>query len=227
MFDKTVEESCFFNGLRVILYGKSGIGKTHSISTIPNQDGVGILSTERGLRTLKKLVPKTKVQEINNTDDLREAHKWMKDNYSKFHTLVFDSFTEIAEFSLLEQKKRSSDPRKIYPEMLNNVFDISKSFKELPLNLIFICHISRGQDDSGVPFFEPDFPGTKLGSKAAHWNDAIFPLRVKKDENGETKRAFQTGVTIEDYLAKFRGNELNTFESADWSVIYEKLNINV
>lgn len=227
MFDKTVEESCESNGLRVILYGQSGIGKTHSISTIPNQEGVGVISTERGLRTVRKTIPKTKVQEVNNMDDLRKIYAWMKDNYSKFHTLVFDSFTEIAEFALLEQRAKSADPRKVYPEMLNSVFDVSKTFKAFPLSLIFICHRARGQDDLGVPFFEPDFPGTKLGSKAPHWNDAIFPLRIKKGENGETKRAFQTGLTHEDYLAKFRGDELNIFEPADWSVIYEKLNINV
>lgn len=63
------------NGIKCLLHGFSGSGKTYSISTIPGR--VIVLSAESGLLSLKDF-DNIDAIEINNINELREAYEFLK-----------------------------------------------------------------------------------------------------------------------------------------------------
>ena len=50
---KKIGEMAQDQGVKAILHGPSGSGKTFSIATIPNHEGVIVLSAEAGLLSIK------------------------------------------------------------------------------------------------------------------------------------------------------------------------------
>lgn len=226
MFNKTVESVVEDSGFKCILYGTSGSGKTHSISTAPNQEGVAILSAEAGLRSLKNLCPKTAVEVVKDMASLRAAYEFLvSPEGARFHTVFLDSITEIGEIVLAAEKLKCKDPRMAYGELIEQATRAIKAFRDLPgKNVILIAQESTNQDDMGRIFRGPSMPGKQLGPKLPFWQDAVFCLRVKKDEDGSYKRAFQCRMVDEEYVAKFRGSELEDFEAPDWTVIFSKAN---
>ena len=206
-----------------ILYGPSGSGKTFSATTIPGK--MLIVSAEKGLRTLVELMPDADVAEIDKLDDLREAYEYLSDKQHGYDVVLIDSLSEVGEMALQEAKKATKDGRQAYMTMADTVAGIIKSFNELPLTTIFIAQEERvanemiGQVDY---LYAPSIPGKSFMAKVPYKLDFVFCLRTRLDTEGKIERAFQTGPNG-DYLAKSRSQRLETFESASWEQIFNKL----
>lgn len=213
------------HGIKAILHGPSGAGKTYSISTIPNQEKVIVLSCEPGLLSIEENCADVAGIKIENIEQLREAYDFLSGKGGKeYETIVLDSLTEIAEKVLTEEFEKSKDGRKAYGELKEKATKLIKAFRDLPgKNVILICQQSKEQDDEGRMFYGPSMPGKKLAQSLPYWVDLVICLRVRKNEEGETERAFQCTAKDEQYIAKNRGGKLDDYEAPDWGVIFKKI----
>ena len=87
------------NGLKILGYGPSGIGKTYMISTCPRPLVINV-ATENGLLTLRnKAIPYITISNINELEDVMDFLQ-KEENWVKFDTLCIDSLSEVAEVCL-------------------------------------------------------------------------------------------------------------------------------
>jgi phage nucleotide-binding protein len=206
-----------------ILYGPSGSGKTFSAATLGGNPL--ILSAEKGLRTLVEICPDMDVVEVDTIATMREAHTYLTTDEDHDIVLI-DSLSEIGEMALLEAKEAVKDGRQAYMTMADTIAGMIKSFNELRQTVIFVCHEERVADEmiGQVDYlYAPSIPGKKFMTKVPYKLDFVFCLRTKVDNEGKVSRTFQTGPNG-DYLSKSRSQRLETFEAADWSHIFNKLN---
>ncbi len=91
------------NGLKVLVYGEAGAGKTTLIKTLPKPL---ILSAEGGLLSLRK--ENLPFIEIHTVEELRDAAKWLETSAEakQFESVALDSISEIAEVVLSNEKAR-------------------------------------------------------------------------------------------------------------------------
>lgn len=210
-------------GIKAILYGQSGTGKTYSIVTLPEKENTLILSAEAGLMSIKDVGKDLDVVVINGMDDLRGAFSFLNGD-TKYTTVVLDSLTEIAEQVLGDEKKKCNDPRKAYGELQNIMVSLIKSFRDLKgKNVLFLCKAERTANDDGIQLYAPSMPGNKLSQAIPYLTDLVFAMRIKEGEDGSMIRAFMTQPDLQ-YSAKDRSGTLGQFETPDWSVIFEKIN---
>lgn len=102
------------NGVKVLVYGQSGSGKTSLIKTLP---APLVLSAEGGLLSIADAdVP---FIEVSSMDTLKEAYQWVlnADEAKHFQSIALDSISEIAEVVLNFEKKNTKDPRAAYGAM--------------------------------------------------------------------------------------------------------------
>ena len=207
---------------KFILYGPSGSGKTRSLGTLPNDETL-IISAEKGLRSLKKVSPDMAVAEVKTMDDVTQVYmEILKGDYPY---IAIDSLTKIADFCLAEEMAKTKHGMQAYGAMNERMTGMIDSFIDLPYTVIMIAQEDRvHQELVGTLDYVigPAIPGKKYQTKLAYFFDFVFCMRTKKEEDGSIMRAFQCGLHG-DYLAKSRDPDLDTFEDADWQVIFDKL----
>lgn len=207
-------------GIKCLVYGPSGAGKTYLSSTLP---GVTvILSAEAGLLSLRQFDIDSAT--ISTMQDLKDAYTFLRDD-TKYNNIVIDSLSEIAEAVLADAKAGNKDGRMAYGDMAEQVVKLVKAFRDLPgKNVVMIAKIERTKDEmTGAMLYNPSFPGSKLGQALPYLFDEVFALRTDKDEDGNTIRYLQTSRDNQ-FDAKDRSGTLNQFEKADMTAIFIKIN---
>ena len=211
------------NGVKMLGYGPTGIGKTYAISTCPRPFIINV-ATENGLLSLRRTsVPYIT---INNIYELEDAIYYLQqdDNWQKFDTLCIDSLSEVAEVCLAEQKMTNKDGRKAYSTMMDEMMERIRNLISIPgKNLYCICKQKKMQDDEGRILYSPDVPGSSFAQKLPYYFDEVFAFRVMKNPaTGEMEHVIQT-TPDEKYDAKDRSGNLMIFEEPDISKIISKI----
>lgn len=207
------------NGVKVLVYGQAGAGKTSLIKTLP--DPV-VLSAEGGLLSIQDAdLP---FIEIANMADLKEAYEWLiSKEGDAFKSVALDSISEIAEVVLNHEKKATKDPRQAYGAMQEQMADIIRAFRDLPGKHIYMsAKLEKTQDEMGRVLYAPSMPGNKTGQSLPYFFDEVLALRVEKDSEGATQRALMCdsdGL----WLAKDRSGKLDGWEAPDLSAIIAKI----
>ncbi len=208
------------NGVKVLVYGQAGVGKTALIATLPQPI---VLSAEGGLLSLQEIdMPYV---EISSIDTLREAYSWLKESSEAktYQSVALDSISEIAEVVLNTEKKATKDPRQAYGAMQEQMADIIRAFRDLPGRHVYMsAKLEKTQDEMGRVLYAPSMPGNKTGQALPYFFDEVLALRVEKDEGGATQRALMTdsdGL----WLAKDRSGKLDAWEAPDLGAIIKKI----
>lgn len=204
------------SGVKMLVYGAAGSGKTSLIKTMPNPI---VLSAEGGLLSIQDAdLP---YLEITSMDELREAYSWVLE--SDYKSVALDSISEIAEVCLNHEKKVNKDPRAAYGSMQEQMADIIRAFRDiLGRNVLMTAKLEKTQDEMGRVLYSPSMPGNKTGQALPYFFDLVLALRVEKDADGNTQRALMCdsdGL----WLAKDRSGKLFGWESPDLSAIIEKI----
>jgi phage nucleotide-binding protein len=208
------------NGVKVLVYGAAGAGKTSLIRTLPNPI---VLSAEGGLLSIQDAdLPYI---EIASMDDLREAYTWLTsaDEAKAYQSVALDSISEIAEVVLNAEKKATKDPRQAYGAMQEQMADIIRAFRDLPGRHVYMsAKLEKTQDEMGRVLYAPSMPGNKTGQALPYFFDEVLALRVEKDGEGTTQRALMCdsdGL----WLAKDRSGNLDAWEAPDLGAIISKM----
>ena len=207
-------------GVKVLVYGQAGAGKTSLIKTLPSPI---VLSAEGGLLSIQDAdLP---FIEIASMTDLQEAYKWLteSDDAKAYKSVALDSISEIAEVVLNAEKKATKDPRQAYGAMQEQMADIIRAFRDLPGRHVYMsAKLEKTQDEMGRVLYAPSMPGNKTGQALPYFFDEVLALRVEKDGDGNTQRALMCdsdGL----WLAKDRSGKLDMWEAPDLSAVFAKI----
>ena len=208
------------NGVKLLVYGQSGAGKTSLIKTLPNPI---VLSAEGGLLSIADAdIP---FIEVSSMDTLKEAYEWVanSDEAKGFESIALDSISEIAEVVLNYEKKIAKDPRQAYGAMQEQMTDIIRAFRDLPgKHVYFSSKVEKTQDEMGRILYAPSMPGNKLGQQLPYFFDEVLALRLERDADGNTQRALMChsdGI----WAAKDRSGKLDAWEMPDLGGIIGKI----
>lgn len=208
------------NGVKILVYGPAGAGKTSLITTLPNPI---ILSAEAGLLSIAQ--DDVPYIDVTSMDTLREAYTWLteSDEAKKFDSVALDSISEIGEVVLNYEKKIAKDPRQAYGALQEQMTDMIRSFRDLPgKHVYFTAKCEKSQDEQGRLLYAPGMPGSKLAQQLPYFFDEVFALRLERDEQGIVQRALMTN-SDGLWQAKDRSGRLDAWEQPHLGEIIAKM----
>lgn len=208
------------NGVKLLVYGQAGAGKTSLIPTLPNPI---VLSAEGGLLSIRDAnIPYI---EVSSMADIQEAYEWLtkSEEAKKFDSVALDSISEIGEVVLNYERKQTKDPRQAYGAMAEQVSDLIRAFRDLSgKNVYFSAKLDKSQDEMGRMLYAPSMPGNKTGQSLPFFFDEVLALRIEKDADGNIQRALMCesdGL----WVAKDRSGKLDAWEAPDLGAIITKI----
>lgn len=205
---RSTREAAQNNGLKILVYGGAGAGKTTLCKTMPGNPV--IISAEGGLLSLRDVdIP---VLEVASYQDVLDAYEYLSTDPEgqRFDWVALDSISEIAEVVLSYEKKQNKDPRAAYGNLQEQMTDLLRAFRDLPgRNVYMSCKMERQKDEqSGAMLYGPLLPGAKLSQQIPYLFDEVLCLRVERDADGQPVRYLQTQSDFQ-YVAKDRSGALD------------------
>lgn len=231
-----VEQAVQMQGVKCLVYGGAGMGKTVLAATCPNPV---LISAESGLLSLKKenldrlfgannpmVAYNMPVIQISNVQDLTDAYAWCATSAEagNFQTIALDSLSEIAEVVLINAKKTAKDPRQAYGELISQMENLIRLFRDLPYKNVYMAAKMEPTKDelTGVVKYGPSMPGAKLGAKLPYFFDEVFRLGTNKDAQGNPFRFLQTQPDMQ-FEAKDRSGVLAPMEFPFLGNVFQKI----
>ena len=219
------------HGLKILVHGPAGSGKTRLAATTGDLEHTLILSAEAGLLSLRG----EDIDAVNVTSigSLREALVYIKRGLrgekledgstpKRYRWVMVDSVSEIAETLLAEGLKTADDPRRAYGEMADAVFKVVRALRDLSgVNVVMTAKQARIQDE-GRLIYAPMFPGKQIEANISYLFDEVFAMRMAPGKDGEPVRYLQC-VGDGYYEAKDRSGALRVNEPADLARIADKI----
>lgn len=208
------------NGVKLLVYGQAGAGKTSLIPTLPKPI---VLSAEGGLLSIQDAdIP---FIEISSMEQLKEAYAWLTetDDGKAFESVALDSISEIAEVVLNYERKQTKDPRQAYGAMQEQMADIIRAFRDIPGRHVYMsAKLEKSQDEMGKMLYAPSMPGNKTGQSLPYFFDEVLALRVERDGDGNVQRALMCD-SDGAWSAKDRSGKLSAWEAPDLGAIIKKI----
>lgn len=205
------------NGVKIVVYGRAGMGKTRLCATCPTPV---IFSAESGLMSLREY--NLPYYEIKTVKDLQDAYNWARSSHEsrQFETICLDSVSEIGEVSLTAALQGKKDPRQAYGEYNAEIYKALKDFRDLPNRHVYMsAKQDRFKTADGLTINGPMMPGQKMGQQLPYLPDLIFQL------DKDPVQGFLYLRTQPDFAndAKDRSGALAAMEPPDLGYIIRKI----
>jgi AAA domain len=217
----TTNQAAHLSGVKCLVYGGAGVGKTVLSSTAPNPF---LISAESGVLSLRGFT--MPMAEVTTVEGLTELHDWCLRSHEakQFETICIDSISEIGEVVLNNAKKQVKDPRQAYGELIEKMESVIRAFRDLPGKNVYMSAKMEPMKDelTGVVKFGPAMPGAKLAAKLPYFFDEVFRMGVNKTQTGETYRFLQTQPDLQ-FESKDRSGALDPIEQPSLSFIFDKI----
>lgn len=211
-------------GVKCLVYGKAGAGKTTLGSTAPKPF---FISAEGGLLSLSQHnLPYTQIKTVT---DLNNVLQWALYNPQarQFETIVIDSLSEVAETVLTNSKKTVKDGRLAYGDMQEKMAEVIRAYRDLPgFNVVMTAKMEYVKDDAtGVMLNMASMPGKNLTRDLPYFFDEVFKLDIGVTTDG-TNRKFRYLLTEPDFTndAKDRSGRLAPMEEPHLGKLFAKIN---
>jgi len=223
------------NGVKMLVYATAGMGKTMLIATAPSPV---LISAESGLLSLRKeniervfgkddpdISYHIPVITVKSIEDLEDAFKWcLTKEADQFATIGIDSISEIAEVVLANAKKQVKDKRQAYGELLEQMNDTIRKFRDIQGKHVYtVAKQEHIKDEvSGRSFYGPSFPGAKLNQGTPYLFDLVCHMGVANTDDGDSYRYLRTQPDLQ-YTAKDRSGCLDEIEQPNLTYIFNKI----
>jgi len=220
-FTTSAEQSA--HGIKMLVYGDAGMGKTVLTASLPN---VVMLSAESGALSLSQgnlariygqmpYVSPVPMILIKSVDDLTEAYRFLTTSSEarKFESIALDSLSEIGETVLNNAKRQVKDPRQAYGELIEKMESTIRAFRDISGKHVYMASKMEPNKDglTGVIKYGPSMPGAKLGPNLPYFFDFVFRIGINKDAEGKNYRFLQTAPDLQ-FIAKDRSGKLDAIE---------------
>lgn len=217
-------------GVKIIVYGRAGSGKTSLIRTLPCEPSkVLILNAEGGTLSISdQPYASAPIESFADFDSiLNEIEQAAKAGQFPFEWLVADSLSDIVERCLaVHAAANAGDLWATYRHLKDDMVSKLKQLRDLPgINVYVTCEMEREKTEQGQLLFQPQVPGSAIAKKIPYIFDLLFALRLETGPDGELQRWIQTQPDHQ-YEAKARlpqGTQLQRFEPADLGAITKKI----
>jgi len=231
----TASQETLTSGIKVLVYGGSGVGKTVLTATLPTPV---LISAESGTLSLREanlrrifgedpsICLNMPIITVQTVDDLRDAHMWCLQSAEarQFQSVGLDSISEIGEVVLNNAKRQVKDPRQAYGELIEKMETLIRAFRDIPgKNILISAKMEPNKDElSGIVKYGPSMPGAKLGPKLPYFFDEVFRIGIGKDQQGKDFRFLQTQPDLQ-YEAKDRSGALSLMEPPHLGYLFHKI----
>lgn len=208
-------------GVRAVVYGNPGVGKTKLCGTLPD---ALIISSEKNLLSLKgENIP---VIEVHSAQDMTDAFEFVQlsADAATFKNICLDSVSDMAEIMLAEFKEEFNDARLAYGKLSHEMERLLRKFRdELPgRNLYCTAKMGSVQEDlTGMIRYSPLMPGKSLTNSLPYFFNEVLVMRMYEDESG-AYRYLQTALDVQ-YIAKDASGVLEPTEPPDLGLIFNKI----
>lgn len=213
-------------GVKCVVYGEPGCGKTPLINTAPRPL---LVACEPGLLSMRgSNVPTWEAYTPQRIDDF---FNWVfsdSADLKNFDTIGFDSGSECAAIYLeRELSKTSKSGNKVngeaaYGEMASQTMKKLRGLYFLRNKHVYLICKQQNIEDGSVKLKRPYFPGKILNTDVPFLYDEILHLaKVDIVGVGMGVKALRTASTYE-ILARDRSGKLAEFEPPDLSALFNK-----
>jgi hypothetical protein len=220
-------------GVKAMLYGQPGTGKTPMLNTAPRPV---LLATEPGLLSMRGSTLPT--WEAYTPERIAEFFDWFfKSNEAKnFDTLAIDSGSQLAEIVLSKHQRACKDGRKAFGEMSRECMDYFDQLYFMPQkHVILICKMMQVEvgkqlvkSETGgfvvetVFQSQPFFPGKDLNIKVPHrYDEILYVGRATIPGQPQPVIAIRSKGT-DEILARDRTGRLAELEPPDLTSLFNK-----
>jgi len=213
-------EELHSSGVKILVYGESGTGKTRLIPTLPD---VIAISAEGGLLSIRE--SGTKYVEVDSYASIIEAYQWVISSKEAevFKSIAVDSISEIGEVVLGHEKKKCKDPRAAYGAMMEQMSDLIRAFRDIPeRNVYFTAKLDKAPDEMGKVLYSPSMPGKSTARDLPYFFDEVFAIRTFTDSEGVKSNALLTRGD-DQWSAKDRSGKLDEWEKPHLGEIVKKI----
>jgi hypothetical protein len=207
------------SGIKILVYGRAGIGKTRLCATAPKPI---IISAEGGELSLRdRSIPLIRVTDL---ETLNKAYDWLVGPAKGlYYTICLDSVSEIAEKILANAKSKTRDGRQAYGILAEQTTELLKKFRDINGACVVMTAKAEYHKDeaSGITKWVPSLPGNRLTQGIAYLFDEVFHLGAYQSASGQFI-ALQTSADIQ-YDAKDRSGALAFYETPDLTAVFNKI----
>ena len=225
------------NGVKMLIYGGAGTGKTRSVLTTPRPV---LLAVEPGLLSLQgenvpvfdvhtNITPTMgDVERLNKKlSNIVEFFEWLEKSSEarNFDTVYIDSISEISTLVLEMELQKAKDPRQAYGAMADKVLKWVRLLHAMPNKHIAMLCKQEMINSNNINYYQPSFEGQKLFKEVTHLFDEIFRFQPKRFKMQTGFQEFMVCSTknMQDYLARDKSGKLAEDELQDIGAIINKI----
>lgn len=210
-----------FTGIKAILAGHSGTGKTRSLMTCP-KPALYITSEKKYSSVEPSAMKDITIAGISNFQQfvnvlMQNGQQSHNPDYI-YKTIFIDSLTDLANMRVNEIRSTVKDGRQAYFQTQTEMMEIFRIMRDAATNIIGICLLSRYQDSENYTKYGPMFPGQQLSQVVPSQFDEIYVAQSRRSPEGHIEYFFQT-VNDGKYECKSTSGVLPPFMEPDWSKI--------
>lgn len=211
------------HGLKVLLYGSSGVGKTTMIGTLPGK--TLLLNAENGVLVLKDC-PNAKnidIIDVKTVPDIVSVYQsLLSGELSGYDNIVLDSLSEIGE-AMFTQIELDPNVNKeyggLYTTFRSRMVELIKAFRDLKGYNVVLIALADQVDLNGIIKMMPSLPHKKTQASIMALFDECLYLETSSDGTRHV-RTTETNM----FMAKSRMKIEDNNTDLDFSKLYPELN---
>ena len=209
--------------LRVLVYGKSGTGKTTFACGFPKPY---VFDFDNGMLSQRgKNVPFELYTDYSTF--LNDWRKFIADD--EYETLIIDSITTMEEYCqkyVLQLNKKTQMDLNTWGVLIDALQSLFLSIKNVNKHVVVIAHEQMIQDGITQEVqILPLISGKQLPAQLGLFFDEVYRMQVGRDKEGKPLYQMLTRADTK-YTAKSRLRILETVETPSYDVIMRKIKEN-
>jgi hypothetical protein len=213
------------SGVKAVIYGPPGSGKTPMLATLPA--GTVVCITEPGTLSLRGMNTEVVGVECYDRDSIEAFFNWVQNDPvgKQYHTICVDSVSQMAELYLdywLLGPNKKKDGRAAYGKMSEEMMrHLNYLFFVRNRNCVLLAkqgYVEQGGVKKRCPFF----PGQDLNVKVPHLFDQILHLDTHNVPGQGAVSALHCKPSY-DSLGRDRSGKLAEYEPSNLSSIFNKI----